>query len=49
MNIAKTKVMVVDNIPIHVSNVLIEIFQGYLYLGQHYSLKEKNQDKEIHN
>ena len=24
MNIAKTKVMVVDNIPIHVNNVLIE-------------------------
>ena len=47
MNIAKTKVMVVDNTPIHVNNVQIEIVQGYVYLGQHYSLKEKNQDKEI--
>ena len=47
MNIAKTKVMVVDNTPINVNNVLIENFQGYVYLGQHYSLKEKNQDKEI--
>ena len=47
MNIAKTKVMVVDNIPINVINVLIENVQGYVYLGQHYSLKEKNQDKEI--
>ena len=47
MNIAKTKVMVVDNTPIHVNNVLIENAQGYVYLGQHYSLKEKNQDKEI--
>ena len=47
MNIAKTKVIVVDNIPINVNNVLIENVQGYVYLGQHISLKEKNQDKEI--
>ena len=47
MNIAKTKVMVIDNTPINVNNVLIENVQGYMYLGQHYSLKEKNQDKEI--
>ena len=48
MNITKTKVMVVDNTPINMNNVLIENVQGYVYLGQHYSLKEKNQDKEIH-
>ena len=30
MNIAKTKVMVVDNTPINVNNVLIENVQGYL-------------------
>ena len=47
MNIAKTKVMVVDNTPINVNNMLIENVQGYVYLGQHYSLNEKNQDKEI--
>ena len=47
MNIAKTKVMVVDNTPINVNNVLIENVPGYVYLGQHYSPKEKNQDKEI--
>ena len=47
MNIAKTKVMVVDNTPLNVNNVLIENVQGYVYLGQHYSLKEKNQDKAI--
>ena len=47
MNIAKTKVMVVGNTAINVNNVLIENVQGYVYLGQHYSLKEKNQDKEI--
>ena len=37
MNIAKTKVMVVDNTPINVNNVLIENVQGYVYLGQHYT------------
>ena len=47
MNIAKTKVMVVDNTPINVNNVLIENVPGYVFLGQPYSLKEKNQDKEI--
>ena len=47
MNIAKTKVMVVDNTPINVNNVLIEHVPGYLYLGLQYSIKEKNQDKEI--
>ena len=47
MNITKTKVMVVNNTPINVNNVLIENVPGYVYLGQHYSLKEKNQDKEI--
>ena len=45
MNTAKTKVLVVDNTPINVNNVLIENVQGCVYLGQHY--KEKNQDKEI--
>ena len=47
MNITKTKVTVVDNTPINLNNVLIENVPGYVYLGQHYSLKEKNQDKEI--
>ena len=39
MSIAKTKVVVVDNTPINVNNVLIENVPGYVYLGQHYSLK----------
>ena len=47
MKIAKTKVMVVDNTPIHVNNVLIENVVDYVYLGHRYSLKEKNQGKEI--
>ena len=47
MNIAKTKVMVVDSTPINVNNVLIENVPGYAYFGQHYILKETNQDNEI--
>ena len=47
MNITKTKVIVVDNPPINVNNVQIENSVGYVYLGQRYTLKEKNQDKEI--
>ena len=47
MNIAKTRVMVVVNTQINVNNVLIENAEGYVYLGQHYSLKVKNQGKEI--
>ena len=31
MNIAKTKVIFLDNTPINVNNVLIENFQGYVY------------------
>ena len=47
VDIAKTKVVVVDNTPINVNNVLIDNVQGYMYLGLHYSLKENIQDKEI--
>ena len=47
MNIAKTKVMVIDITPINVNNVLIENVQGYVYLGQHYRFNDTNQDKEI--
>ena len=47
MNSANTKEMVVDNTPINVNNMRIETVEGYVHLGQHYSLKENNQDKEI--
>ena len=47
MNIAKTKVVVVENTTIHVDNVLIENIQCYVYLGQHYIIKGNNHDKEI--
>ena len=45
MNIAKTKVIVVDNTPIITNNVLIENVEGYEYIGQHYSIKEKRSTK----
>ena len=47
MKIAKTKVMVADNTPINPINVNNVLIETYVYLGQNYSLKEKNQDKEI--
>ena len=40
MNIAKPKVMVVDNTPININNVLIENVEGYVYLGQRYSCSQ---------
>ena len=46
MNIAKTKVIVVDNTPINVNNVLIENVQvkaSYNWDNVRYNLKEKNQ------
>ena len=39
--------MVVNNTPINVNNVLIEHVEWYVYLGQRYNLKKKNQDKEL--
>ena len=45
MNIAKVKVMVVDNTPINVNKMLIENVEGYEYLGQRNSLKEISRTK----
>ena len=47
MNIPKTKIMVEDNTPIYVNNTQIENVESYVYLGQRFSLRDKNQDKEI--
>ena len=41
----ETNVMVVDNTPINVNNVLIENVPGYVYLGQHYSLRKRTRTK----
>ena len=48
MSITKTKMMVVDNTPINVNNVLIESVKCHVYLGQHYDHKENNQNKMMH-
>ena len=47
MNISKTKIMVENNTPIYVNNTQIENVESYVYLGQRFSLRDKNQDKEI--
>ena len=39
--------MVEDNTPIYVNNTQIENAESYVYLGQRFNLRDKNQDKEI--
>ena len=39
--------MVEDNTLIYVNNTQIENAESYVYLGQRFSLRDKNQDKEI--
>ena len=47
MNKSKTKVMIKNDIPMYVNNTQIENIERYIYLGQRYSIRDKNQDKEI--
>ena len=47
MEFAKTMVMVVNNTPINVANLLIENVEGYVYLAQHHSLRENILDNDI--
>ena len=47
MNKSKTKVMMENNTPIYFSNIQIENIESYIYLGQRYSTRDKNKDKEI--
>ena len=47
MNKSNTKVMMETNTPIYVNNTQIENVESYIYLGQRYSTRNKNQDKEI--
>ena len=48
MNKSKTKVMMENDTPIYVNNTQIENVESYIYLGQRYSTRYKNQDKKIH-
>ncbi|MEG7521603.1 MAG: hypothetical protein M3H12_00655, partial [Chromatiales bacterium] len=47
MNNSKTKEMMENNIPIYVNTTQIEKVESFVYLGQRYSTRDKNQDKEI--
>ena len=47
MNKSKTMVMMENDTPIYVNNTQIENVEGYIYLGQMYSTRDKIQDKEI--
>ena len=47
MNRSKTKVMMENDAPIYVNNTQIENVESYTYVGQRYSTRDKNQDKEI--
>ena len=47
MNKSKTKLMMETDTPIYVNNTQIENVESYIYLGQRYSTRDKNQDKEI--
>ena len=47
MNKSKTKVMMENDTPIYVNNTRIKNVESFIYLGQRYSTRGKNQDKEI--
>ena len=47
MNKSNTKVIMENDTPIYVKNTQIENIESYIYLGQRYSTRDKNQDKEI--
>ena len=47
MNKSKTQVMMETDTLIYVNNTQIENAESYIYLGQRYSTRDKNQDKEI--
>ena len=47
INMSKTKVIMENDMPIYVSNTQIVNVESYIYLGQRYSTRDKNQNKEI--
>ena len=47
MNKSKTKVMMENDTPTYVNNTQIKNVESYISLGQRYSTRHKNQDKEI--
>ena len=47
MNKSKAMMMIEKDTPIFVNNIQIEAVESYIYLGDKYSTKDKNQGKEI--
>ena len=47
MNNLKTKVVMENDTPIYFNNAQVENVESYIYLGQRYSIEDKNKDKEI--
>ena len=47
MNKSKTSMMMEKDTPVYINNTKIENGASYVYLGQIYSARDKNQDKEI--
>ena len=45
MNKSKTKVMMETDISVYVNNTQTENVESYIYLGQRYRTRDKNQDK----
>ena len=45
MNKSMTKVMMKNDTPIYVNNTQIENVKSYIYMGQRYSTRDKNQEK----
>ena len=41
--------MIEDDTPMYVNNNQMENVKGYVYLGQYYCLKDKNQENEFQN
>ena len=46
VNMSKTRVIMETDTPIYVNNTQIENVESYIYLGQRYSTRDKNQNKE---
>ena len=47
MNKSKTKVMMETDTPMYVNNTEIENVESYIYLGQRYSTRDKNQTRRF--
>ena len=47
MNKSKTKALMETDTSIYVNNIQIKNVESYIYPGQRYSTRDKNQDKEI--